>query len=98
MGTRIFVGGLRDPHLRERDLERFFKGKLSHLSSFVFMSLYNLPHSQWVMGFNSHSFVIEENDKQPPVLIFPFYYHIFYLDPSLFNDHFHFLAVNCNYV
>ena len=27
MGTRIFVGGLRDPHLRERDLERFFKGK-----------------------------------------------------------------------
>jgi len=26
MGTRVFIGGLRNPRLRERDLEKFFEG------------------------------------------------------------------------
>ena len=26
MGTHVFIGGLSNPHLRERDLEKFFEG------------------------------------------------------------------------
>ena len=29
MGTRVFVGGIKDPRIRERDIEDFFKGELS---------------------------------------------------------------------
>ena len=47
MGTRVFVGGLKDPRVRERDLEDFFRGEsvlVHRLKLFSSVSVYNRFH------------------------------------------------------
>ena len=41
-GTRVFVGGLKNPRVRERDLEKFFEGTLFLLHSFFYFVFFYL--------------------------------------------------------
>ena len=38
-GTRVFVGGLKNPRLREKDLEKFFEGKKNYEVGKIFGDL-----------------------------------------------------------